>query len=131
MHISGYLKNHNTKLLHNILTDAILIPETEKKKLTQNDVGYNVAMLSYSLLKQVLNKLSNPWKVFLTRACPKLDFYWWKLNYQKSKHGQQSQHAEQKRNDKIWNAEIFASPRLESLELSCIGITHKQYDTKH
>lgn len=118
MHISGYLKNHNTKLLHNILTDAILIPETEKKKLTQNDVGYNVAMLSYSLLKQVLHKLSNPWKVFLTRACPKLDFYWWKLNYQKSKHGQQSQHAEQKRNDKIWNAEIFASPRLESLELS-------------
>lgn len=47
-----HLKNHNTKLLHNILTDAILIPETEKKKLTQNDVGYNVAMLSYSLLKQ-------------------------------------------------------------------------------
>lgn len=32
MHISGYLKNHNTKLLHNILTDAILIPETEGEK---------------------------------------------------------------------------------------------------
>lgn len=58
MQVSGYLitlfqrKNHNTKLLHNILTDAILIPETEKKRLTQNDVGYNVAILSNSLLKQ-------------------------------------------------------------------------------